>query len=31
MAKCPSKYQQAGGTHPVAVTRCSRDSAGKGN
>ena len=31
MAKCPSKYQQAGGTHPVAVTRCSRDSASKGN
>ena len=31
MAKCPSKYQQAGGSHPTAVVRCSRDSAEKGN
>ena len=31
MAKCPSKYQQAGGSHPTAVQRCSRESAGKGN
>ena len=32
MAKCPSKYQQSGGTHPVAVARCSRESAaGKAN
>ena len=32
MAKCPSKYQESGGTHPVAVARCSRESAaGKAN
>jgi len=31
MAKCPSKYQQAGAAHPGNVERCSRDTAGKGN
>ena len=31
MAKCPSKYQQAGGSHPTTIERCSRESSGKGN
>jgi cytochrome c-type biogenesis protein CcmE len=32
MAKCPSKYAQAGAAQSAMITRCSRDSAGaKGN
>lgn len=32
MAKCPSKYAQAGEAQSAMITRCSRDSAGaKGN